>query len=99
MSREEAEAYIAEALALAMSRDGSSGGVIRLVTVNKEGAHRRWVGPCGLNACLLGGQLLMAAGSASVCLFSRAGVARAAYKRCSFNDWVQVVRVLGCVGH
>ncbi|GAB4822237.1 hypothetical protein N2152v2_009283 [Parachlorella kessleri] len=45
MSREEAEAYVAEALALAMSRDGSSGGVIRLVTVNKDGAHRRLIKP------------------------------------------------------
>ena len=44
MSRAEAEEYIATGLALAMSRDGSSGGVIRLVTVTKDGAQRRWAG-------------------------------------------------------
>lgn len=41
MSREEAEDYVATGLALAMSRDGSSGGVVRLVTITKEGATRR----------------------------------------------------------
>ena len=34
MTREEAEALCVEALALAMARDGSSGGVVRLVTVD-----------------------------------------------------------------
>jgi 20S proteasome subunit beta 1 len=34
MTREDAEALCVEALALAMARDGSSGGVVRLVTVD-----------------------------------------------------------------
>ncbi len=38
MSQAEAEAFVKEALALAMARDSSSGGVIRLVTINKDGA-------------------------------------------------------------
>ena len=41
MSRQEAEDLVKEALALAMSRDGSSGGVIRLCTVNAEGVQRQ----------------------------------------------------------
>jgi 20S proteasome subunit beta 1 len=43
MSRQEAEELVKEAIALAMSRDGSSGGVIRLVTVNKDGAERKMI--------------------------------------------------------
>jgi len=43
MSKEEAEAFVTEALALAMSRDASSGGVIRLVTINAGGAQRRYI--------------------------------------------------------
>jgi len=42
-TREEAEAFVAEALALAMARDASSGGCIRLVTVNKDGAHHKYI--------------------------------------------------------
>lgn len=38
MTRQEAQAFVVEALALAMARDGSSGGVVRLVTVDKHGA-------------------------------------------------------------
>jgi 20S proteasome subunit beta 1 len=45
MGAQEAEDFVASALALAMSRDGSSGGVIRLVTVDKEGSRRRWITP------------------------------------------------------
>lgn len=45
MTGTEAEDLVAQALALAMSRDGSSGGVIRLVTIDKEGARRRWITP------------------------------------------------------
>ena len=41
MSRQEAEDMVKEALALAMSRDGSSGGVIRLCTINAEGVERK----------------------------------------------------------
>jgi len=39
MTRHEAQAVVVEALALAMARDGSSGGVVRLVTVDAEGAR------------------------------------------------------------
>lgn len=45
MSRSEAEALVKEALVLAMSRDGSSGGVARLVTVHSGGAERTLVLP------------------------------------------------------
>lgn len=41
MSREEAEAFVVEALALAMARDASSGGVIRTVTLDESGATER----------------------------------------------------------
>lgn len=41
MSRKEAEELVAHALALAMSRDGSSGGLIRLVTIDTDGVTRR----------------------------------------------------------
>ncbi|KAF0688386.1 Aste57867_20006 [Aphanomyces stellatus] len=43
MSREEAEAFVQKALSHAMARDGSSGGVIRTVTINSEGCHRGFV--------------------------------------------------------
>eukprot|EP00239_Pterosperma_sp_CCMP1384_P003981 CAMPEP_0197847332 /NCGR_PEP_ID=MMETSP1438-20131217/5719_1 /TAXON_ID=1461541 /ORGANISM="Pterosperma sp., Strain CCMP1384" /LENGTH=217 /DNA_ID=CAMNT_0043459219 /DNA_START=136 /DNA_END=789 /DNA_ORIENTATION=+ len=43
MTREETEEFIIKALALAMARDGSSGGMVRLVTVNKDGSTRRLV--------------------------------------------------------
>lgn len=43
MSRAEAEEVVLTALALAMSRDGSSGGLARLTTVTKDGAERRMV--------------------------------------------------------
>eukprot|EP00850_Spirogloea_muscicola_P009966 SM000057S18396 [mRNA] locus=s57:347039:349141:- [translate_table: standard] len=43
MTREEAEAFVIKAVSLAMARDGSSGGVVRLITVNEEGAFRRFV--------------------------------------------------------
>lgn len=45
MGRQEAEDLVATALALAMARDGSSGGVIRLVTISKDGAQRRLITP------------------------------------------------------
>jgi len=41
MSRDEAEAFVVEALALAMARDASSGGVIRTVTLDHTGATER----------------------------------------------------------
>lgn len=43
MTREEAEAFVVEAAALAMARDASSGGVIRTVTLDKDGPKFRWV--------------------------------------------------------
>lgn len=45
MTRQEAEAVVKEAVALAMSRDGSSGGVARLVTIHSGGADRTLVLP------------------------------------------------------
>lgn len=45
MSRSEAEALVKEALVLAMSRDGSSGGVARLVTIHSAGVERTLVLP------------------------------------------------------
>ncbi|XP_033929382.1 proteasome subunit beta type-6 [Melopsittacus undulatus] len=41
LSREECTQLVARALALAMSRDGSSGGVVRLATVTAEGVERK----------------------------------------------------------
>eukprot|EP00884_Botryococcus_braunii_P005295 jgi/Botrbrau1/14767/Bobra.0284s0001.1 len=43
MTQEEAEEVVANALALAMSTDGSSGGLIRLVTVTKDGSKRKMI--------------------------------------------------------
>lgn len=43
MNRQEAEDMVKEALALAMSRDGSSGGVIRLCTVSADGVDRQMI--------------------------------------------------------
>lgn len=43
MTRKEAEEVVVNALALAMSRDGSSGGLIRLVTIDRDGVTRRMV--------------------------------------------------------
>ena len=41
-TREQAEAFVLRATCLAISTDGSSGGCVRLVTVNKDGATRRF---------------------------------------------------------
>ena len=43
MSRQQCEAFVARATALAMSTDGSSGGCVRLVTVSAEGAQRTFL--------------------------------------------------------
>ncbi|KAI9324600.1 nucleophile aminohydrolase [Zopfochytrium polystomum] len=40
MGREEAVAFTKNAISLAMSRDGSSGGVIRLAVITKDGVER-----------------------------------------------------------
>lgn len=41
MTREEAEKVVVEALSLAMARDGSSGGVVRTVSIDKDGAVKK----------------------------------------------------------
>ncbi len=51
---------MAEALALAMARDASSGGCIRLVTVNKDGAHHKYINGAEVGAALLLLLLLLA---------------------------------------
>ncbi len=43
MSREECEKFVLNALSLAMSRDGSSGGVVRLAIITADGVERRVV--------------------------------------------------------
>lgn len=43
MDKQQCEQFVIKALALAMSRDGSSGGVIRLVTIDKDGAKRQFI--------------------------------------------------------
>jgi len=40
MTREECEAFVRKTVSLAISRDGSSGGMIRTLTIDKTGAHR-----------------------------------------------------------
>lgn len=41
-TQQEAEAFVKEAIALAMSMDGSSGGIIRLVTVTETGPKHQY---------------------------------------------------------
>ena len=43
MTRDEALAFVRAALAHAMARDGSSGGVIRTVVINADGVTRDFV--------------------------------------------------------
>lgn len=43
MSREEVQKLVAKSLAHAMGRDGSSGGCIRLVTIDKDGCHHKYI--------------------------------------------------------
>jgi 20S proteasome subunit beta 1 len=43
MTRAECEAFVTRAVSLAMARDGSSGGVIRLVTIDSKGVTRRLI--------------------------------------------------------
>jgi 20S proteasome subunit beta 1 len=40
MTREECEAFVRKTVSLAIARDGSSGGMIRTLTINDKGAHR-----------------------------------------------------------
>jgi len=43
MPRDDAERFVVNALSLAMARDGSSGGVVRTVTIDARGVERRMV--------------------------------------------------------
>jgi 20S proteasome subunit beta 1 len=43
MSREECEQFVRTGLALAMARDGSSGGCIRTVTIDANGVDRKFI--------------------------------------------------------
>lgn len=43
MTKEECQEFVKKSISHAMARDGSSGGVIRLVTITKEGATRDFV--------------------------------------------------------
>ncbi|KAL9150377.1 hypothetical protein ABFS82_12G164500 [Erythranthe guttata] len=42
MTREEAEQLVVKAVSLAIARDGASGGVVRTVTINKDGVSRKF---------------------------------------------------------
>jgi len=43
MTRAECEAFVTRAVSLAMARDGSSGGCIRLVTIHEHGVERKLI--------------------------------------------------------
>ncbi|CAM9340142.1 unnamed protein product [Choristocarpus tenellus] len=43
MTKEEATQFVKEAVSLAMARDGSSGGVIRILSIEKNGVSREYV--------------------------------------------------------
>lgn len=43
MTREECEEFVVRAITLAMSTDSSSGGCVRLNTVNADGIHRKFI--------------------------------------------------------
>ena len=43
MTREECEEFVIRAISLAMSTDSSSGGCVRLNTVNADGIHRKFI--------------------------------------------------------
>jgi len=45
MEQKEAEELVCSALALAMARDASSGGVIRIATINESGTERKMITP------------------------------------------------------
>lgn len=42
-TQQQAENFVKEGVALAMSRDGSSGGIIRLVTVTESGPKHQYI--------------------------------------------------------
>jgi len=43
MTKQECENFVVSALTLAMARDGSSGGVVRLATIDKSGVERKMI--------------------------------------------------------
>lgn len=43
MTREECKQFVVNALSLAMARDGSSGGIVRLAIIDKDGVAREEV--------------------------------------------------------
>ncbi len=43
MTKEECQVFVKKAIAHAMARDGSSGGVIRLVTIDQGGVEKECV--------------------------------------------------------
>ncbi len=43
MTKEEAEDFVVKALTLAMVRDGSSGGVVRMAVIDKQGVQRKMI--------------------------------------------------------
>ena len=43
MTKAECQDFVRKAVAHAMARDGSSGGIIRLVTVDAEGTSREYI--------------------------------------------------------
>ena len=45
MSKEEAQAWVTNAISLGIARDASSGGVIRLVTIDGKGCERKMLQP------------------------------------------------------
>ena len=51
MTREEAEAWVTRAISLAIARDASSGGVIRLVTIHEHGSDKKMLEPYQHPAC------------------------------------------------
>jgi len=43
MTKQQCQEFVTSTLALAMARDGSSGGVIRLATIDESGVERKWI--------------------------------------------------------
>jgi 20S proteasome subunit beta 1 len=43
MSRDDAEAFVKDSVALAMARDGSSGGIIRMITLAGDGPQSQYL--------------------------------------------------------
>jgi 20S proteasome subunit beta 1 len=52
MTQEECLRFVRQAISLAIARDGSSGGVIRTVTITKDGVKRDFLGNEQVRAAL-----------------------------------------------